>query len=110
MSKLGSKHMKEAIQRHEDQVAGRERDMFITIGMYMAEVVLANEFGWGKKRLSRLERGVHALCKNEIKQGAKPYTDQYAHNVEHGFVTIAKRLEQIHGEGHCEWLKNAKWG
>ena len=51
MGKLSKRHMKKAIQRHEDQVAGRQADMYITLGMYMAEVVLANDFGWGKQRL-----------------------------------------------------------
>ena len=109
MGKLSKQHMKKAIHRHEDQVAGRQADMYITMGMYMAEVVLANDFGWGKQRLGRLEAGVHALCRVEMIQGAEKYTENYANNVEHGFDNIAKRLEQIYGEGHCGWMQELRF-
>ena len=108
MSKLSRQHMKNAIQRHEARAAGRQADMYITIGMYMAEVVLANDFGWGRQRLGRLEAGVHALCRVEMIQGAEKDTENYTNNVEHGLENIAKRLEQIYGDGHCDWLKKVK--
>ena len=108
MGKLSKQHMKNAIQRHEARAAGRQADMYITLGMYMAEVVLANDFGWGKQRLGRLDAGVHALCRVEMIQGAEKYTENYANNVEHGFSNIAKRLEQIYGDGHCEWMNELR--
>ena len=108
MSKLSRQHMKKAIQHHEARAAGRQADMYITIGMYMAEVVLANDFGWGKQRLGRLEAGVHALCRVEMIQGAEKDTENYTNNVEHGFGNIAKRLEQIYGDGHCGWMKELR--
>lgn len=109
MSKLSRQHMKKAIQRHEARAAGRQADMYITLGMYMAEVVLANDFGWGKQRLGRLEAGVHALCRVEMIQGAEKYTEDYSNNVEHGFDSIAKRLEQIYGDGHCGWMQELRF-
>lgn len=109
MGKLGKQHMKNCINRHEDSIAGGRLDAYITLGMYMAEVVLANEFGWGKKRLQQLEANVHALCKVEIVQGAEKWSDQYNNNLEYGFTNLRKRVEQIHGEGHCDWMSTIKW-
>lgn len=101
--------MKMAIERHENSVLGQRCDAYITLGMYMCEVILANEFGWGKKRLGELEAQVHALCKVELAQGAQKYTNQYNNNLEHGFENIRKRMDQIHGEGHCDWMKKLRW-
>lgn len=72
-------------------------------------MVLANDFGWGKQRLGRLEAGVHALCRVEMIQDAEKYTENYSNNVEHGFSNIAKRLEQIYGDGHCGWMQELRF-
>lgn len=113
MGKLSRQHMKKRIDRHEDRIAGHNGDMWITMGLYMAEVALSNYDGWGKTRLGRLEGEVQALCKVDVIAGADKWTSGYNNNLAHGLTRILDRVEQIHGEGHCavmrEWLKDNGW-
>ena len=116
MNTLSKRHMKKRINQHEDHVAGSNADMLITLGMYLTEVALANDKKdpYGKKRLARVEAGVHALCKVEVVQGAERFTKNYTHNLGHGFARALDRLDQIYGEGHTagmrEWLKKVGLG
>ena len=65
MSSLSKRHMKKAIARMEDSRVGHDADMYITLGMYLAEVALANNTidPYCKKRLTRREADVQALCR-----------------------------------------------
>ena len=115
MSKLSRQHIKKAIDRHEDSIAGHNADMLITLGMYLAEVALANDKKdpYGKKHLARLEATVHALCKVEIVQGAEKWSKSYTHNIGHGFIRALDRLDQAYGYDHTAdmraWMQKGGW-
>lgn len=113
MGKLSRQHMKKRIDRHEDRIAGHTGDMWITLGMYLAEVALANSEGYGKTRLGRVEANVHALTRVEVVAGAEQWTKDYSYNLAHGFTRVLDRLDQIYGYEHTaamrEWLKDNGW-
>ena len=105
MNRAQRRHYSPAERQMHDATTLRAFDTYITIGMYMCEAVLANEFGWGKIRLEHLENSVHELCRNEFIAGAAKFSDARRSNLGHGITRMADRLEQLHGPGHCDWLR-----
>lgn len=105
MSSLNQRHMKESIRRYQRMKRGQKGDTYINIGMFFCELALAEEFGFGKERLERLEKAVVELSR-ELIGGAERFSYDYRNNLEYSLSRIADRMDQIHGPGHCDWLRN----
>ena len=87
------KVMKERYQTHTADAMDTARSLGITLTM----VVMAREFGFGKKRLLRLQKAAVEFLETEIRPHGARYTQQYRDELEYALErmqqALAERLE-----------------
>lgn len=72
-------------------------DTAMSLGITLTMVVMAKEFGFGKKRLLRLQKAAVEFLETEIRPHGDRYTQQYRDELEYALVrmqqALAERLE-----------------
>lgn len=72
-------------------------DTAMSLGITLTMVVMAREFGFGKKRLLRLQKAAVEFLETEIRPHGARYTQQYRDELEYALErmqqALAERLE-----------------
>ncbi len=81
-------------KQYNDRIRGEMFDVGICYGLELASVVLSHHFGFGAKRLYRLNLEALKYIAN-IKGGAKEFTEEYKNNVEYASIKMHKEFDNI---------------
>lgn len=88
--------MKVIKDRYRTQ-SGDAMDTAMSLGITLTMVVMAREFGFGKKRLLRLQKAAVEFLETEIRPHGARYTQQYRDELEYALErmqqALAERLE-----------------
>lgn len=87
------KVMKERYRTHTADAM----DTAMSLGITLTMVVMAREFGFGKKRLLRLQKAAVEFLETEIRPHGDRYTQQYQDELDYALErmqqALAERLE-----------------
>lgn len=80
-------------KQYNDHQKGEIFDVGIGYGLELASVVLNHYFGFGAKRLYKLNLEALRYIAN-IKDGAEEFTEEYKNNVEYASIKIHKEFDK----------------
>lgn len=81
-------------KQYNDRIRGEMFDVGIGYGLELASVVLSHHFGFGAKRLYKLNLEALRYIAS-IKDGAKEFTEEYKNNVEYASIKMHKEFDKI---------------
>ena len=91
---IQKKMIRQRAEEQADRKVGEYYDAGIMLGIKFAALALNRRFGFGKKRLTELQKEIDRLI-DEIVQGAPQMTPEYRQNLEHGIQKLDKAASQI---------------
>lgn len=80
-------------KQHEDRIRGEMFDTGIGYGLKLASIILSRHFGFGAKRLYKLNLEALRYIAN-IKDGAEEFTEEYKNNVEYASIKMHKEFDK----------------
>lgn len=81
-------------KQYNDRIRGEMFDTGIGYGLELASVILSRYFGFGAKRLYKLNlEAIRYIA--SIKDGAKEFTEEYKNNVEYASIKMHKEFDKI---------------
>lgn len=72
-------------------------DTAMSLGITLTMVVMAREFGFGKKRLLRLKKAAVEFLETEIRPHGDRYTQQYRDELEYALERMQQALSERMG-------------
>lgn len=81
-------------KQHEDRIRGEMFDTGIGYGLKLASIILSRHFGFGAKRLYKLNLEALRYIAN-VKDGAEEFTEEYKNNVEYASIKCTKSLTRL---------------
>lgn len=81
-------------KQYNDRIRGEMFDVGIGYGLELASVVLNHHFGFGAKRLYKLNLEALRYIAS-IKDGAKEFTEEYKNNVEYASIKMHKEFDKV---------------
>ena len=81
-------------KQHEDRIRGEMFDTGIGYGLKLAYIILSRHFGFGAKRLYKLNLEALRYIAN-VKDGAEEFTEEYKNNVEYASIKMHKEFDKV---------------
>ena len=81
-------------KQHEDRIRGEMFDTGIGYGLKLASIILSRHFGFGAKRLYKLNLEALRYIAN-VKDGAEEFTEEYKNNVEYASIKMHKEFDKV---------------
>lgn len=94
---IQKKMIRQRMQEQQAKKAGESYDKGITFGIWLCCLALNREFGFGRGRMTRLDKRISSLL-DDITQGKKPYTQEYQYAVERGMELVETEVAKIMGK------------
>lgn len=94
---IQKKMIRQRMQEQQAKKAGESYDKGITFGIWLCCLALNREFGFGRGRMTRLDKRINSLL-DDITRGTKPHTQEYQYAVERGMELVETEVAKIMGK------------